>query len=292
MNSPATDGSGSTTPLSSRLSTQVKRIQPSAGWRALDLGQLVAYHELLFFLMWRDIMIRYRQTAVGVAWVLLQPLLTMAVFSVFFGRLGQMPSNGLPYPLFVLTGLLPWQLFAFALNHASNSLVLEQRLITKVYFPRLIVPVASVLAGVVDFCVTFVLVLLAILWFGIRPSLAILTVPLLVFILLCAALAVGLWLATLNVQYRDVRYAIPFLTQFWMFLTPVAYPANLVPPAYRAWYGLNPMTGVVEGFRWALLGAEPPDWRMMAVSAGVVAVLLTSSLIYFRRMEQTFADVI
>lgn len=237
-------------------------------------------------------MIRYRQTAIGVAWVLLQPLLTMTVFTIFFGRLGHMPSGGLPYSLFVLTALLPWQLFSFSLTHASNSLVQEQRLLTKVYFPRLIVPLASVLAGLLDFCVTFLLVLAAILWYGIRPTWAILLVPLFVLLLLCAALGVGILLATLNVQYRDVRYTIPFLNQFWMFLTPVAYPASIVPSAYRPLYGLNPMTGVVEAFRWALLGTEPPDWRMMAVSAGVVALLLTGSLYYFKRMEQTFADVI
>jgi lipopolysaccharide transport system permease protein len=270
----------------------VKRIQPSTGWRSLDLRQLLAYHELLFFLMWRDIMIRYRQTAVGVTWVLLQPLLTMTVFSIFFGKLGQMPSNGLPYPLFVLTGLLPWQLFAFALNHASNSLVLEQRLITKIYFPRLIVPLASVMAGLVDFCVTFLLVLAAILWYGIRPGWPLLVVPFLVLFLLAAALGVGILLATLNVQYRDVRFTIPFLTQFWMFLTPVAYPSSMVPSSYRVLYGLNPMTGVIEAFRWALLGTAPPDWRMMVVSAVVVAGLLTVALYYFKRMEQTFADVI
>ena len=237
-------------------------------------------------------MIRYRQTAVGVIWVLLQPILTMVVFGYFFGRLGGMPSGGVPYSLLVLTGLLPWQLFAFALTHASQSLILEQRLITKVYFPRLIVPVASVMAGLVDFCITFILVLVVCLWYGYWPSLALLAIPFLLIILLAAALGAGLWLATLNVQYRDVRYAIPFLTQFWMFITPVVYASSLVPAKYRILYSLNPMTGVVEGFRWALLGTATPDWGMVAVSSGVVALLLVSGLMYFRRMEQTFADVI
>jgi lipopolysaccharide transport system permease protein len=275
---------------------EVVRIRPSSGWRALDLGELWRYRELLWFLALRDVQLRYKQTALGVAWAVIQPLFTMAVFAVFFGALGKLPSDGQPYALFVLVALLPWQLFAYALTQSSNSLVAEQRLITKVYFPRLIVPIASVLSGLVDFAVAFGLVtigmVVGIAKFGVVLTWAVLTVPLFVVFALLAALAVGLWLSTLNVQYRDVRYTIPFLTQFWMFLTPIAYPASLVPAAYRPIYGLNPMAGVVEGFRWALLGTAAPDWGLMAVSAAVVLLLLAGGLFYFRRMEQTFADVV
>jgi lipopolysaccharide transport system permease protein len=268
------------------------RIRPGTGWRAVNLLELWRYRELLFFLTLRDIKLRYKQTALGVAWAVLQPLLTMAVFTVFFGNLARMPSDGKPYALFVLVALIPWQLFAYALTQSSNSLVNEQRLITKVYFPRLIIPVASVLSGLVDFAIAFVLVLIGMAAFGVVPTWAVITVPVFVVFAVLAALAIGLWLSALNVQYRDVRYTIPFLTQFWLFLTPVAYPVSLVPAQYRALYGLNPMSGVVEGFRWALLGTDAPDVGLMAVSAVVVAVLLTGGLLYFRRMERTFADVV
>lgn len=268
------------------------RIRPSQGWRAVDLSELWRYRELLYFLTLRDIKLRYKQTALGVAWAVIQPLFTMGVFSIFFGKLGGLPSDGKPYAVFVLVALLPWQLFAYALTQSSNSLVSEQRLITKVYFPRLIVPVASVLSGMVDFAVAFVLVLIGMAVFGIAPTWTVLAVPGFVLFALSTALAFGLWLAALNVRYRDVRYTIPFLTQFWMFVSPVAYPANMVPPAYRAVYGLNPMAGVIEGFRWALLGTDAPDWGLIAVSALVVAALLTGGMLYFRRMEKTFADVV
>jgi lipopolysaccharide transport system permease protein len=270
----------------------VTRIRPGSGWRAVNLGELWRYRELLYFLTLRDVKLRYKQTALGVAWAVLQPLLTMAVFTVFFGHLGKLPSDGRPYALFVLVGLLPWQLFAYALTQSSTSLVAEQRLIAKVYFPRLIVPVASVLSGLVDFLVAFVLVLIGMAVFGVAPGWGALAVPAFAGFAVLTALAVGLWLSALNVQYRDVRYTIPFLTQFWMFLTPIAYPASLVPPAYRPLYGLNPMAGVVEGFRWALLGTDAPDWGLVGVSVGVVAVLLTGGVLYFRRMERTFADVV
>lgn len=270
----------------------VVRIRPSGGWRALDLVELWRYRELLVFLTVRDVKLRYKQTALGVGWVVAQPLLTMAVFTVFFGNLAKMPSDGKPYALFVLVALIPWQLFAYALTQSSNSLVAEQRLITKVYFPRLIVPVASVLAGLVDFAVAFVLVLLGMAVLGVSPTWAVLAVPVFAGFAVLAALAVGLWLSALNVQYRDVRYTIPFLTQFWLFATPVAYPASLVPAEYRAWYGVNPMAGVVEGFRWALLGTDAPAWGLMAVSAAATAGLLGGGLFYFRRMERGFADVV
>jgi lipopolysaccharide transport system permease protein len=270
----------------------VTRIRPGTGWRAVDLRELWRYRELLYFLTLRDVRLRYKQTALGVAWVVLQPVLTVAVFTVFFGKLGKLPSDGVPYALFVLAALLPWQLFAYALTQSSNSLVAEQRLITKVYFPRLIVPVASVLSGLVDFAVAFALLLAGMAVFGVAPTWAVLAVPALVLFAVLTALAVGLWLSALNVQYRDVRYTIPFLTQFWLFASPVAYPASLVPPAWRPVYGLNPMAGVVEGFRWALLGTAAPDWGLVAVSAAVVLLLLTGGVLYFRRMERTFADVV
>jgi lipopolysaccharide transport system permease protein len=256
------------------------------------VAEVWRYRELLFFLALRDVKLRYKQTALGVAWAVIQPLFTMAVFAIFFGKLGGLPSDGKPYALFVLVGLLPWQLFAYALTQSSNSLVNEQRLITKVYFPRLIVPVASVFSGLVDFVVTFGLVLVGMALFRVTPTWTAAAVPALVAFAILAALAVGLWLSALNVRYRDVRYTIPFLTQFWMFVTPVAYPARLVPEAYRPLYGLNPMAGVVEGFRWALLGTDAPDWGMLVVSASVVAGLLIGGLFYFRRMERTFADVV
>ena len=274
------------------------RIRPSRGWRAINLREVWRYRELLWFLTLRDIKLRYKQTALGVSWAVLQPLFTMGVFTIFFGKLGKMPSDGKPYALFVLAALLPWQLFAYALTQSSNSLVAEQRLITKVYFPRLIVPVASVLSGIVDFLVAFCLMVGLMAagpvfgWFTVKPTAAVLAIPIFTLFAVLTALAVGLWLSALNVQYRDVRYTIPFLTQFWMFLTPVAYAASLVPPKYRLLYGLNPMAGVVEGFRWALLDTDAPDWGMMAVSAGVVLVLLAGGLFYFRRMERTFADVV
>jgi lipopolysaccharide transport system permease protein len=271
---------------------EVTRIRPSGGWRALDLAELWRYRELLFFLTLRDVKLRYKQTALGVAWAVLQPLLTMAVFTIFFGNLGKMPSDGKPYAVFVLAALVPWQLFAYALTQSSNSLVAEQRLITKVYFPRLIVPVASVLAGLVDFLVALVLLLVLMAGYGVAPGWGVLTAPVFALFAVLTALAVGLWLSALNVQYRDVRYTIPFLTQFWLFATPVAYPASIVPEAYRPLYGLNPMAGVVEGFRWALLGTDAPPWGLVAVSAGVVLGLLTGGLFYFRRMEKTFADVV
>jgi lipopolysaccharide transport system permease protein len=270
----------------------VVRIRPSAGWRALDLGDLWRYHELLWFLAVRDIKLRYKQTALGVAWAVLQPLLTMAIFTMFFGILARVPSDGVPYPLFVLAALLPWQLFAYALTQSSNSLVAEQRLITKVYFPRLLVPLASVLAGLADFAVALVLVLGMIAYYEVPLSWNLLAVPLLVLFALATALAVGLWLAALNVQYRDVKYTIPFLTQVWMFATPVAYPSSLVPEAYRPLYGLNPLAGVVEGFRWALLDLGTPPTALMAVSALTVAALLVGGMFYFRRLERSFADVI
>jgi lipopolysaccharide transport system permease protein len=267
-------------------------IRPSRGWVPLRLGELWAYRELLYFLAWRDVKVRYKQTVLGAAWAVLQPLLTMVVFSVVFGRLANVPSDGLPYPIFAYCALLPWQLFAHALVESGNSLVGNQNLITKVYFPRLVIPLAAVATGLVDFAIAFVVLVGLMAYYGIVPTPAVLALPGLVLLALLAALGVGLWLSALNVQYRDVRYTIPFLTQLWLFATPVAYPASLVPERWRPLVGLNPMSGVVEGFRWALLGRAEPPGLMLAVSIVVVAGVLVSGLYYFRRMERTFADVV
>ena len=267
-------------------------IRPSRGWAALDLADLWHYRELIYFLTWRDIKVRYKQTVLGGAWAILQPFLTMVVFSVFFGRLAGIPSDGLPYPIFAYCALLPWQLFAHALTESSNSLVANERLITKVYFPRLVVPISAVLAGLVDFLVAFVVLIGMMMYYHIQPTAAVWTVPLFLLLAVGAALGVGLWLSALNVQYRDVRYTIPFLTQFWLFLTPVAYPSTLVPVSWRALYCLNPMAGVVEGFRWALLGKTEGPGALLAVSVAITIVILVGGLYYFRRMEKTFADVV
>lgn len=266
-------------------------IEPSRGFFKLKLGDLWEYRELLYFLVWRDIKVRYKQTALGAAWAVLQPVLTMLVFSVFFGRLAKVPSDGIPYPVFAYTALLPWQLFAYALTESSNSIVGSQNLIKKVYFPRLVVPISSVMAGLVDFTISFVVLLCLMWYYRITPTAAIALLPLFVLFALAAALSVGLWLSALNVQYRDVRYTIPFLTQFWMFATPVAYSSSLVPERWRPLLGLNPMAGVVDGFRWALLGKTEHPGPLVLVSVAAVALLLAGGLVYFRRMETTFADV-
>ena len=280
------------TALQSIESIPLHRIAPSQAWAPLRLGELWAYRELLYFLIWREIKVRYKQTALGAAWAILQPLTTMVVFSIFFGRLARIPSDGVPYPVFAFCALLPWQLFAFALTESSNSVVANQRLITKVYFPRLIIPIAAVAVGLVDFAIAFVVLGAMLFYFGIQPGLAIATVPLWTLLAVATALGVGLWLAALNVRYRDVRYTLPFVAQLWLFVTPVAYPSSLVPQAWRTLYALNPMVGVVEGFRWALLGGTGSPGAMVFVSAAVVAAILVSGLFYFRRVERTFADVI
>jgi lipopolysaccharide transport system permease protein len=266
-------------------------IRPSSGFPTLDLPALWEYRELLYFLTWRDVKVRYKQTALGAAWAVIQPLFTMVVFSLFFGHLAKIPSDGVPYPLFSYAALLPWTYFAFALGGASNSLVGSANLISKVYFPRLVIPISSVLAGLLDFAIAFVVLIALMLWYGAYPTPAIALLPFFLLLSLVTALGVGLWLSALNVQYRDVRYVIPFLTQAWLFLTPVAYPSSLLDEPWRTLYGLNPMVGVVEGFRWALLGTNPPG-PMIAVSALVSVILLMTGALYFRRMERTFADVV
>lgn len=268
-------------------------IKPSRGWVSLRLDDLWEYRELLYFLVWRDIKVRYKQTALGAAWAIIQPFFTMVVFTVFFNKLGGIDSGtDIPYPVFAYCALLPWQLFSHALTESSNSLVSNERLVSKVYFPRLAIPIAAVLAGLIDFAVASVILLGMMAFYGIVPGIAVLTLPLFVLLAILTALTVGLWLSALNVQYRDVRYTIPFLTQFWLFITPIAYPASKVPEEWRALYGLNPMAGVVEGFRWALLGYEGTVGPLILVSTCVVIVFLVGGLAYFRKMERTFADVV
>ncbi len=266
-------------------------IKPSRGWVSLQLRDLWEYRELLYFLTWRDIKVRYKQTVLGAAWAIIQPFFTMVVFSLFFGRLAGVPSDGLPYPIFSYAALLPWNYFAASLSGAGESLVGSANVIRKVYFPRLVIPLGSVLSGLVDFAIAFAVLLGMMVYFGVRPTVGILLLPLFLLLALVTALAVGLWLSALNVRYRDVRYTLPFLTQFWMFATPVAYPSSLLAEPWRTLYGLNPMVGVVEGFRWALLGTQPPG-AMIGVSAAVAVALLVGGAFYFRRVERTFADVI
>lgn len=266
-------------------------IRPPQGWASLGLRELWEYRELLYFLTWRDVKVRYKQTVLGAAWAIIQPLFMMVVFSLFFGHLAKMPSDGIPYPVFAYCGLLPWQLFAHSLTESSNSLVANERLITKVYFPRLVVPISAVFGGIIDFAIAFLILVAMMAYFGLAPGWAILTLPGFMLLAVATALGAGLWLSALNVQYRDVRYTINFLVQFWLFATPVAYPSSIVPERWRAFYGLNPMAGVVEGFRWALLGKSPPSFALLAVSVAVVVLILIGGLYYFRRMEGKFADI-
>jgi lipopolysaccharide transport system permease protein len=274
------------------LSKPVLVIQPSRAWFQFDLASLWQHRELLYFLVWRDLKVRYKQTAIGAAWALLQPLMTMLIFTVIFGHLAKIPSDGLPYPIFAYTALLPWTYFAGALNRSCTSVVAEANLISKVYFPRALLPLAGTLSGVVDFAIAFVLLLGLMTWYGIMPTWGLVVLPLFLLLALIMALAVGLWCSALNVRYRDVALTIPFLTQCWMYASPVAYPASLVPKNWRFFYSLNPMAGVVEGFRWALLGKQGPDLVVMAVSTVVVALLLVSGLVFFKHMERTFADIV
>ncbi len=270
----------------------VIRIEPARSWLALKLSDLWEYRELLYFLVWRDLKVRYKQTAIGVGWAVIQPLLAMIIFTVVFGYLARMPSNDLPYPLFFYSALIPWNYFASALGRAIGSVVYDANLLSKVYFPRLILPLAGTVSAVVDFLFSFILLLGMMLWYRIAINWWILTWPLFLGLALLTALAVGLWLSALNVRYRDIGHAIPFLIQIWMFCSPVVYPVSMVPEKYRLIYSLNPMVGVIEGFRWALLGKGSPDPLVMAVSTAVVALLLIGGLIFFKNMERTFADVV
>jgi lipopolysaccharide transport system permease protein len=268
------------------------RLEPSQGWVSLKLRELWEYRELLYFLIWRDVKVRYKQTVLGAAWAVIQPFFTMVVFSVFFGRLAKVPSDGIPYPIFSYAALVPWTFFAHGLNQASNSLVGHASLIKKVYFPRLAIPIASMLAGTVDFALAFIVLLGMMLAYGLVPTVHALWLPFFLLLALITSLGVGLWLSAMNVQFRDVGYTVPFITQFWMFATPVAYPSSLLPEPWRTLYGINPMAGVVEGFRWALLGADTAPGPVIIVSSLTALALLVSGAFYFRRMEKTFADVV
>jgi len=276
----------------SALSEPVLVIQPSQAWFRLDLAALWQYRELLYFLVWRDVKVRYKQTAIGATWAILQPLMTMIIFTAIFGYFAKIPSDGLPYPIFAYTALLPWIYFATALSRSSGSVVSEAHLISKVYFPRVILPLAGTVSGIIDFVVAFVLLLGMMIWYGIMPTWGLVALPLFLLLALATALAVGLWCSALNVRYRDVGHTVPFLTQCWMYASPVAYPVSLVPENWRFLYSLNPMAGVIEGFRWALLGKQGPDFGVMAVSAVVVAFLLIGGLVFFKHMERTFVDVV
>jgi lipopolysaccharide transport system permease protein len=267
-------------------------IRPSRGWRALDLRELWAYRELLYFLIWRDVKVRYKQTALGASWAIIQPFFTMVVFSLFFGRLAGVPSDELPYPLFAFAALVPWAFFATGLTMSANSLVGSQELIRKVYFPRLAIPVATVCSGLVDFAIAFAVLILMMLFYGVIPGAPALWIVPLLLLALVTSLGVGLWLAALNVQYRDVRHAVPFLTQIWLFATPVAYPSSLLDEPWRTIYALNPMVGVVEGFRWALLGTDTAPGPMILASTFAAIAMLVSGAFYFRRLERMFADIV
>jgi lipopolysaccharide transport system permease protein len=270
----------------------VVTIRPPKGWASLDLREFAGAHELLYFLVLRSLKLRYKQTVLGAAWAVLQPLLTMAVFTVVFGRLARLGSDGLPYPLFALAALVPWTYFANALTQASNSLVEQHQLLTKVYFPRLLLPLAAVIAGLVDLAVAFGLLLVVLAWYGIEPSARLLAAPAFALLAAASALAPAIWLAALNVRYRDVRHVIPFLVQIWLFATPVAYSSGLVPLRWRPLYGLNPMASVVDGFRWMVAPNAPFPAAGIVVAVAAVAVLLTGGLYFFRRLERSFADVV
>ncbi len=271
----------------------VIRIAPSTGWVSIQARGLWEYRELLYFLVWRDLKVRYRQTILGATWALIQPVFTMLTFTLFFGHLAKIPSDGIPYPLFSLAGLVPWALFSHGLNQAANSLVGNSSMIKKIYFPRLLLPIAKVVSGLVDFGLALILLLGMILFYGIHPSANMIWLPVFVLLAMVTALGVALWLSAANVQFRDVQYLIPFMTQIWLFATPIAYPSSLVPKQWRVLYGLNPMVGVVDGFRWCLLDAKAcAPGPMLAVSCLVSVGLLVSGAFWFRRMEKNFADVL
>ena len=269
------------------------RIEPSSGWVSLKLRELWEYRELLYFLTWRDVKVRYKQTVLGAAWAIIQPFFTMVVFSLFFGNLAKIPSDGIPYPIFSYAALVPWTFFTNGLTQSSNSLVTSANLIKKIYFPRLVIPIASVVSGVVDFVLAFAVLLFMMLFYGLYPTWHVIFLPPLLLLAFVTALGVGMWFSAMNVEFRDVKYIVPFLTQFWMFATPIAYPSSLIEnKLLRIVYSLNPMTGVVEGFRWALLDTDTAPGPMVLVSSLTAAVLLVSGVYYFRRMEKTFADVV
>jgi lipopolysaccharide transport system permease protein len=267
-------------------------LKPSSGWVSLRLRDLWEYRELLYFFVWRDVKVRYKQTALGAAWAIIQPLFTMLVFSVFFGRLAKVPSDGIPYPLFAYAALVPWTFFVQGLSQSADSLVGNGNLIKKIYFPRLAMPLSTVTAGLLDLMISFTVLMVLMFWYGVHPTFRILWLPLFVLLAFSTSLGAGFWLSSLNVRFRDVKHAVPFLTQFWMYGTPIAYPSSLLHQPWKTLYGLNPMAGVVEGFRWALLGTKTAPGPMLAVSALVSVLMLVGGAFYFRRMEKSFADVV
>jgi lipopolysaccharide transport system permease protein len=273
----------------SRLRTH---IEPTKGWVSLKLGELWIYRELLYFFVWRDIKVRYKQTVLGASWAIIQPFFTMVIFSLFFGRLANVPSDGLPYPIFSYAALVPWTFFSNGVMQAANTLVSNSNMVKKVYFPRLAMPIASVLAGLVDFVLAFIVLIIMMAFFQIFPTYNVIWLPFFLLLALITSLGVGFWLSAMNAQFRDVRYIVPFMLQAWLFLTPIAYPSSLLDEPWRTIYGLNPMAGVVEGFRWALLGSETAPGPITIVSTVVAIIVLISGLFYFKRMERTFADVL
>ncbi len=278
--------------LRSELPTDpVVVIRPSPRWAALNLRDLWTYREVLYFLIWREVKVRYKQTVFGVAWALLQPLFAMLIFSIFFGRVAGIPSDGLPYPLFVYAGLVPWTFFANSVTSSGNSLIMNPNLITKVYFPRMIIPAAAVGAGLIDFAIAFLLLIGMMVFYGTLPVWGVVLLPVFIVLMSGVAFGVGMWLAALNVKYRDVRYALPFLIQMWMFATPIIYPSSLVPDQWRWALALNPLTGIVEGYRAALFG-RALDWGMLAISTGITLIVFFSCAFVFRRMERQFADIV
>jgi lipopolysaccharide transport system permease protein len=267
------------------------RITPPTRWWVIPFAELWEFRELVYFFVWRDVKIRYKQTAIGAAWAVLQPLMMMLVFSLFFGKLGNLGSDGLPYFIFYYSALLPWMYFAAALQNSTNAIVENQRLITKVYFPRLALPLSSVLSGLVDFGVSFLMFVVLMIYYRIHPTMAILWFPAFLLLAILLALGVGLWLSAMNAIYRDVRYVLPFLVQFWLFASPVVYPSSRVPGKWRLLYGLNPIAGVIEGFRWSLTGHGNPPTRLLLISSAMVVIVLLSGVAYFQKMETTMADV-
>jgi lipopolysaccharide transport system permease protein len=272
-------------------SSPTSSIRPPKKWVPINISELWHYRELLYFFVWRDVKIRYKQTALGFAWAIIQPLFMMVIFTLFFGGLAKVPSDGIPYPLFSFAALIPWTLFAEGLTRSTTSMVSNANILTKVYFPRLIMPVSGILSPLVDFVIAFVILIIMMAYYGYVPTIAILLLPAFILLAILTSLAVGLWLSALNVKYRDFQYTIPFLIQLWLFASPVVYSSSLIPEQFRLLYGLNPMAGVIEGFRWALLGTNPPE-VMILVSIGVVVLLLIGGLFYFKKMEQYFADVV
>jgi lipopolysaccharide transport system permease protein len=267
-------------------------VQPSKGWLRLDLRPVWEYRELLYFLVWRDIKVRYKQTAIGAAWAICQPLLTMMIFAVIFGRFAKIPSDNVPYPIFAFAGLLPWTYFSQSIARSGASLVTDANLIRKIYFPRLIIPTSAVIAPLVDFVLSVLILLVMMAWYRISPNWAATTLPLFMCLAVCAALGVSLWLSALNVRYRDVGHAIPFLVQFWMYASPIVYPLSLIPERWRFLYSLNPMVAVIEGFRWGLLGKKSPEFAVIAIGSTVAFLLFVSGLVFFKRMERVFADIV